>query len=176
MKEETFISVDIETSGPIPGEYSMLSIGACLVADETITFESFIYPTTNNYDPEAIRATGITLTDARIKGVSPENAMSLFYDWVQCIAKDTTPVFVGFNSPFDWSFVNYYLHKYLGKNPFGFTALDIKSMYFGKIGSTWNETRSSAISKHVGIPQVGGHNALQDAKYQAKLFQSILNL
>jgi ribonuclease T len=34
MKDkEIFISVDIESSGPIPGEYSLLSIGACLLSD-----------------------------------------------------------------------------------------------------------------------------------------------
>lgn len=30
-KKEVFISVDIEASGPIPGEYDLLSIGMCLV-------------------------------------------------------------------------------------------------------------------------------------------------
>jgi len=29
--DELYVSVDVETSGPIPGEYSLLSIGACLV-------------------------------------------------------------------------------------------------------------------------------------------------
>jgi ribonuclease T len=30
-KKECLISVDVETSGPIPGDYSMLSLGACVV-------------------------------------------------------------------------------------------------------------------------------------------------
>ena len=30
---EVFISVDVETAGPIPGEYSLLTIGACDVRD-----------------------------------------------------------------------------------------------------------------------------------------------
>lgn len=33
-KSVTYISVDIECSGPIPGEYSMLSLGACVVGYE----------------------------------------------------------------------------------------------------------------------------------------------
>ena len=33
-KREIFISVDVETAGPIPGEFSLLSIGACDVDDE----------------------------------------------------------------------------------------------------------------------------------------------
>ena len=37
-KSEIFVSIDVETSGPIPGEYSLLSIGACLVSDPDTTF------------------------------------------------------------------------------------------------------------------------------------------
>jgi hypothetical protein len=35
---EAYVSVDVETAGPYPGQYSMLSIGACLVADRQRTF------------------------------------------------------------------------------------------------------------------------------------------
>jgi hypothetical protein len=38
-----------------------------------------------------------------------------------------------FNAPFDWSFVNYYFHRFTGANPFGFTALDIKAVH-GRYG------------------------------------------
>jgi ribonuclease T len=38
QKREVFISVDVETAGPIPGEYSLLSIGACRVDDDTEAF------------------------------------------------------------------------------------------------------------------------------------------
>jgi hypothetical protein len=37
-KREIFISVDVETAGPIPGEFSLLSIGACDVDDESRSF------------------------------------------------------------------------------------------------------------------------------------------
>jgi len=50
---------------------------------------------------------------------------------VQMTGDDSIVVFVGFNALFDWSFVNYYLHRYPGENLFGFAALDIKSMYMG---------------------------------------------
>jgi DNA polymerase III epsilon subunit-like protein len=176
MEREIFVSVDVETSGPIPGEYSMLSIGACIIGNETVIFESFVRPTTDNYDLEALEAIGIVFEDVKKRGPSPHAVMSLFHNWVCDVSKGLKPIFVGFNSPFDWSFINYYFHKYIGENPFGFTALDIKSMYFGKTGSNWNDTRSSAISNRFGLLQEKSHNALKDAQYQAKLFQSILNL
>ena len=37
-QREIFVSVDVETAGPIPGEYSLLSIGACDVDNEGRTF------------------------------------------------------------------------------------------------------------------------------------------
>ena len=35
---EAYISVDVETAGPNPGQYSLLSIGACLVFVPAKTF------------------------------------------------------------------------------------------------------------------------------------------
>ena len=33
IQKEAYISIDVETSGPNPSEYDMLSIGACLAED-----------------------------------------------------------------------------------------------------------------------------------------------
>ncbi|MBV7481126.1 hypothetical protein KW839_26400 [Pseudomonas sp. PDM31] len=85
--------------------------------------------------------------------------------------EDSIPVFVGFNAPFDWSFVNYYFHRYLGENPFGFAALDIKSMYMGATGCKWTDTRSSRIAEALNPKREGDHDALHDALYQAELFR-----
>lgn len=54
-KEEAYISVDIEASGPIPGEYSMLSLGACVVGDTAKTFYREIKPITDKYVQRAFR-------------------------------------------------------------------------------------------------------------------------
>lgn len=86
---------------------------------------------------------------------------------------DGIPIFVGFNAAFDWSFINYYFHSYLGNNPFGFSALDIKSLYMGSEKCAWHETKSSQISKKLHPILKGSHDALQDVKYQAELFRLI---
>src|ERR1700716_268319 len=68
--------------------------------------------------------------------------MTAFATWLDSlVGKTDTPVFVGFNAPFDWSFINYYFHKFIGRNPFGFAALDIKAYYMGATGCSWRETR-----------------------------------
>jgi ribonuclease T len=101
-------------------------------------------------------------------------AMEAFQRWIlaRC-GDDASAVFVGFNASFDWAFVNYYFHRYVGSNPFGFAALDIKSLYMGAAKSTWAQTRSSQVSKHVNATKSGDHNALHDALYQAELFRLI---
>lgn len=173
-KRELFISVDVETSGPIPGEYSLLSIGACSVFEPETVFTCTLKPITDAFDPKALEVTGLSLQELKETGLEPRKAMQQFSEWLQKIAKgDETIVFIGFNAPFDWSFVNYYFHRFMGENPFGFTALDIKALYMGTTGCSWRDTRSSKIAEHLGPTTSGTHDALQDAQYQAEIFRLV---
>jgi hypothetical protein len=98
--------------------------------------------------------------------------MQKFQAWAKGqVGENETLIFVGFNAPFDWSFINYYFHKYVGENPFGFAALDIKAYYMGATGCTWSETRSSRMSADLRPKRHGDHKALHDAQYQAELFR-----
>jgi DNA polymerase III alpha subunit (gram-positive type) len=171
-RPEVFISVDVETAGPIPGEYSMLSIGACNVDDETQGFSCEIKPINQNADPKALEVSGLSLAQLQESGLTPVDAMKMFHAWAKSQASnDETLVFVGLNAAFDWSFVNYYFHKYVGENPFGFAALDIKAYYMGATGCAWSETRSSRLSADLKPQLHSDHTALRDARYQAELFR-----
>lgn len=173
-KREVFLSVDIETAGPIPGEYSLLTIGACNASDPRQTFSCELKPTTLNADPKALEVTGLSLERLEREGLDPVIAIQKFRGWIEMTAgEDGLPIFVGLNASFDWSFVNYYFHRYLGENPFGFAALDIKSMYMGAARSSWSETKSSHIAAALNPTLAGNHDALQDALYQAELFRLI---
>lgn len=173
--DETFISIDVETSGPIPGEFSMLTLGACLAQDPSVTFECSLKPINRNADPEAMKVTGLNLDRLEQDGDDPAAAMEKFASWIGEVVKDgSTPVFVGLNAPFDWSFVNYYFHRFTRANPFGFTALDIKALYMGAFGSSWTDTRSSEMAKRLKPESAGDHDALHDAQYQAELFRLVL--
>lgn len=177
QKREVFLSVDVETSGPIPGVYSMLSIGACNVDNPEQVFSCEIKPISLNADPKALEVTGLSLDTLAEEGLEPEVAMKKFQEWVTEVAgNDSTPVFVGLNASFDWSFVNYYFHRYLQSNPFGFAALDIKALYMGAMGSNWADTRSSRMAARLHPMSNGDHQALHDAQYQAELFRLIRDL
>jgi DNA polymerase III epsilon subunit-like protein len=169
--------VDVEAAGPIPGEYSLTSIGACDVRDGDTAFECLVKPINSNFDRKALEVAGLSLDDLERVGLPPAEAMEGFRRWIEkTCGRENRPVFVGFNASFDWSFVNYYFHKYLGANPFGFAALDIKSLYMGATGCTWDQTRSSQIASRLRPRLEGTHNALQDARYQAEMFRLIRKL
>ncbi len=171
---ELFVSVDVETAGPIPGEYSLLSIGACHVDDEAQTFSCELKPINRNADPKALEVSGLSLATLEESGLTPADAMRAFRSWAKALAgDDATLVFVGLNAPFDWSFVNYYFHKYLGENPFGFAGLDIKAYYMGATGCAWSDTRSSRLAADLAPHRHGDHRALHYAQYQAELFRLI---
>lgn len=175
--DEVFISVDVEASGPVPGRYSLLSIGACLVSDTDVCFSCELKPVSIEFIPAALEVTGLSLEKLEIDGLPAREAMQEFKAWIeQVTAPSQKPVFVGLNAPFDWGFVNYYFHVYLGDNPFGFTALDIKAMFMGAQAMPWSDTRSSNMARVLNVAPTGDHNALRDAIYQANLFNAIRKL
>ncbi len=174
IKKEIFISVDIETAGPIVSEHSMLTIGACLVYQPEVEFSIMLQPISNKAIEEALEVSGITLEQAYKDGFPPAEAMSQFESWIiQNVPEDATPVFVGLNAPFDWSFINFYFLKYLNRNPFGITAIDIKALFMGATKCRWHDTKSSSINKYVHPSLKGDHDALHDAQYQAELFRLV---
>jgi ribonuclease T len=175
---EVYFSVDIEASGPVPGEYSMLSLGACLVEALDQTFYAELRPISDRFVPAALEVTGFDLRDLSVNGQPPGDVMQNLFDWVVAQSPAGTPVFVGFNASFDWSFVNWYFHKFLGKNPFGVAPLDIKGYYMGLAGCLWDETRSSKLPENLKPSRAGQtpHNALSDALYQGELFRRMMEL
>lgn len=172
-RPECYISVDIEAAGPVPGKYSMLSLGACVVGAPAATFYCELRPTSPEYVPEALRVGGLSLEHLALTGREPAEAMGAFRDWVRMVSANRLPVFVGFNASFDWAFVNWYLQTYLNENPFGIGALDIKAYYMGLSGCTWQETTSRRLPPVVQPIHRQTHNALDDAIAQAEIFEKL---
>jgi DNA polymerase III epsilon subunit-like protein len=175
IKNEIYISIDVETAGPNPGGYAMLSIGACTLTQPVETFYVEIQPDKEAFSPEALQVSGLDMNKLKEHGAPPEQAMRQFADWVSEITPaDHRPVFVAFNAPFDWMFVSDYFHRYLGRNPFGHSALDMKTLFMGLRGVSWSETGFENATKHFNINHPLTHNALQDARDQAELFRKML--
>ena len=173
VRLEKFISVDVEAAGPIPGTYSMVSLGACVVGNTETKFYAELLPINDEYVKGALEAVGRPLSYFVENGRKPQIVMNDFSSWIDRSAGGAYPIFVGFNAPFDWAFINWYFHTYLGDNPFGISGLDVKSFYMGMTGCSWAETRSSRIPERYKGLHKHTHNALDDAIEQAELFEKL---
>lgn len=164
------VSVDVETAGPNPADYALLSIGACTLPEPRETFYVKLKPQSQKTDPRAMRVHKLVMDELLRTGKTPQAAMAAFADWLACALPDgRRPLFLGFNAPFDWMFVSDYFHRFLGRNPFGHSALDVKSFYMGFMRVPWEKTRMAAITT-----RPLRHDALEDALDQADLFLDIL--
>ena len=172
---ETYISVDVETAGPNPSQYSLLAIGACCVFFPERHFYIELKPVNLLFQAEALESCGFSLEKLAVEGVDPAEGMQRFESWLlEVLPAGKHPVFAGFNAPFDWMFVNDYFHRFLGHNPFGYAAIDIKSYYMGLARVPWAETTMKFLGKRYLNRPALIHHALIDAIDQGQIFRKIL--
>jgi DNA polymerase III epsilon subunit-like protein len=173
---EAYIAVDVEASGPNPTTYSLLTIGACTVAEPERTFYVELQPTSDRHTQEAMAVNQLSLEALSSHGLPPADALARFETWLRSVVPtDVIPIFVAFNAPFDWMFVNDYFHRFLDRNPFGHKALDIKALYMGLTGVAWRATSHRQVSRRYRARSHLHHHALQDAIDEAALFRQILS-
>lgn len=175
MIHEQLISIDVETAGPTPGEYALLSVGACLVDDIDTGFYVELQPDRDASLPEALAVSGLDLSTLRRDGTAAPVAMAELAAWVRSVSPEPShrAIFVAFNAPFDWMFVQEYFARYAVVNPFGHSAMDIKAYYAGYTGCTWNETSMRFLADRYLGGETLSHNALADARDQAQLLRAI---
>ena len=58
---DTYISIDVETAGPIPSQYSMLSIGACTLENPRRKFYIELKPDKDGVLSEAIAISNLSM-------------------------------------------------------------------------------------------------------------------
>ena len=153
-----YIVLDIEADGPIPGPYSMVSFGAVIVEPSLKkTFYGMVHPISDIWVPEALAVSGITRAQ-HLRFADPFVEKSRFKQWLLENSKGK-PVFVSDNLAFDWMWICWYFHKYLGENPFGHSGRRIGDLYCGMkkdagVNGEWK--RKFRKTKH-------SHNPVEDA-------------
>ncbi len=173
----SYLSVDIEASGPSAGLHSMLALGACSVADLSQTFYVELRPTSREVDPQAMAVRSLRLEDLDRSGIDPREAMERFENWILGrVPAGHKPIFVSYNAPFDWMFVNDAFFRSLGRNPFGHAPLDIRAFVMGRTGQDWATIRLEDLFDRYLDGRRLSHNGLEDARMQAELFQALLDL
>ena len=157
----SYIVVDVESDGPIPHKYSMVCFGAIIV-DSSLskTFYGKTKPISDLWVPDALTISGISREEHE-KFDDPKEVMEKFNDWI--IGNSTgKPIFISDNPVYDWQFINYYFHYFLGKNPFGFSARRIGDLYCGMVKDTFAKWKHLRETKHT-------HHPVDDAKGNAEV-------
>lgn len=180
----TWFCVDIECSGPVPGLYDMLSLGASVVTDtdgDLTIGEAFyveICPSAPRVDAGAMKVNGLDLEALKRDGLPLTDALDRLTAFVEGqTLPGSTPVFVGHNAPFDWSFVNFAYHAAGRANPFGYKALDTKALATGVLGLHWLDSNKEELAERLELPDVEEekvHRADWDAWYQAHILVGLL--
>lgn len=158
----SFFIVDVEADGPIPADYSMVCLGAVLFDGQfETTFFGRVRPISDRFLPEALAVSGFS-REEHLKFDDPNEVMSSFAHWLEEHSKGR-PVFVSDNLAFDWQFVNYYFHHFVGRNPFGFSGRRIGDIYSGLVKDVYKATdwKKYRITRH-------SHNPVDDARGNAE--------
>lgn len=164
-KENMYFSVDVEADGQNPAVGSMIQLGCAVVGQPNLHFESLLKPDNEKFNPKALAVSGLNRDELLRTAPDPGKVMKSFYDWILKTSEGKNPVFVSDNS-FDWSFVDFYLHKYVGNNPFGHSPRNLHDLHKG-----FHRSLSSKISDH---REQLTHGALEDAQVNARYMQKLI--
>lgn len=179
MKEEVYVSVDVEADGPIPGPHSMLSLGAAaFTADGKMlgTFSDNLellegavgHPDTMQWwktQPEA-------WASCRKSPKEPSAVMTAFAKWVQNLPGK--PVFIGYPATYDFMFTYWYLIKFTGASPFSHSGLDIKTFAMFMMGTDYRASTKKRMPARWFSNAPHTHVAVADAIEQGQLFINML--
>jgi hypothetical protein len=180
---DIFISGDVETDGPIPGEFSLLSFGLALIgsfdgnefksaqADEQ-TFYAELKPISGRFQKEALEVNGLDRAWLVQHGKEPTEAMDGAHEWVRNVSGSGHPVFVGYPAPFDWMWLFWYFTKYAREgSPFGFAqCLDIKTLIVASGESRFSAAKPRNLPSNLRSARRHSHHALEDAVSQGETF------
>ena len=186
-RPDLYISADVEADGPIPGLYSMSSVGLVVVGRydgsalerprEPDTFYRELKPVTDRFDPAAAAVAGLDREALVRDGAEPGKAMADLVAWVEGLGRqhDARPVFAAYPASFDWIFVYHYLIAYYGSSPFGFSSvLDMKTLYAARSGVVFGSATKRSMPRSLLSSRPHTHHALDDAREQADLLVNLL--
>lgn len=179
-RPEVYVSTDVETDGPIPGENSMLSLGSVVfdaggveIASFEINLETLPGAKTNPKTMQWWKSQPEAWAAARRNPVEATAAMQRYLAWVEGLPGE--PVFVAYPLLFDMMFVYWYLIRFCGRSPFSHSGIDIKTLAYAAMGSaSYRGAAKKNMPKHwkpAGTKHK--HVAIEDAREQGRLFFNI---
>ena len=181
-----YFSADVETDGPIPGPYSMLSFALVYAGsfdgvrfERAVsldrTFERELRPISDSFESEALKINGLDRDRLVRDGELPDSAMTAAAEWIQSMAGSGLPVLVAYPLSFDWTWLYWYFVRYAkGGSPFAHSrCFDIKTAFAVKGRRPIAEAGRSGLLPELTSKRVHAHRALDDAKEQAEIFANL---
>jgi DNA polymerase III epsilon subunit-like protein len=178
---DIYVSVDVETDGPIPGEYSLLSFAMVVAgsfdgvvfrraAPDAPGFEATLKPISENFQPEAMHVNGLDRAQLLLQGEDPGAAMSRAAAWIAKHADGGTPVLVAYPLSFDWSWLYWYFNRFLGRSPFNHSrCFDLKTAIAVRGNRTVMSSGHDSLPARLRSTLPHTHRALDDAREQADI-------
>lgn len=188
VRPDLIFSADIEADGPVPGPYSMLSFGLCVVGtfrpDGTFTrhdlraatFYRELRPISDRFLPSALAVSALDRERLTREGADPSAAMTDAAAWVLEQAADNRPVLVAWPLGFDWMFLHWYwTERCPTGDPFTHSsALDIKTLAWARLHKPLDETSKANLPAELRPTARHTHHALDDAIEQGEIFANLL--
>jgi Exonuclease len=184
---DAYISVDVETDGPIPGPYSMLALGMAycgtfngrsmeLTPVPSKTFYVEIKPISEEFENEALHVNGLNRNRLLKDGTPPEVAMENASQWINEVSGDNRPIFVAYPAAFDWMWVHWYFSRFTKVgSPFGHSGcFDLKTAVAvrGRMPVSMASKSQLPVALQSDLPHT--HHALEDALEQANIFFKLM--
>jgi len=183
---DAYFSADVETDGPIPGPFSILSFALVFAGsfdgkqfqrpdNYRTTLYKELRPISEHFEPEALRINGLDRSRLCLEGESPEIAMSGAFRWVKSIAGPAQPVLVAYPLSFDWTWLYWYFIRFsTDGSPFDYSrCFDIKTALAVKAGIPISEAGRSRIDPSLRSRHPHTHHAVDDAIAQAEIFANV---
>ena len=156
----SYISVDIESDGPIIGENSMVCFGAVVIEPSlSRTFYGKTRPISDIWVPEALAVSGFSREEHE-RFPDPVITMTDFANWIKEVSIGN-PIYIADNNGYDASWTNYYFLKYYGSNPFGWSSRRVGDLYCGLVKDAQARWKHLRKTTHT-------HNPVDDAMGNAE--------
>ncbi|HEY0758943.1 MAG TPA: 3'-5' exoribonuclease [Acidisarcina sp.] len=186
-KIDIYISADVETDGPIPGPFSLLSFalvyagkfdGSSFLRPEAgtpLTFYRELKPISDDFQPEALGVNGLDRERLIIEGESPDRAMDQATQWIRDLAGSDRPVLVAYPLSFDWAWLYWYFVRFAKEgSPFSHSqCFDLKTAFAIKAKLPIAESGRSNLLPWLQSKREHKHHALDDALEQAEIFANL---
>jgi hypothetical protein len=113
-------------------------------------FSADLRPISKKYNVEALAISGKTREQTLLSD-DPTEVIQRYDTWLSANGTGK-PRFISDNNGFDWMFVCWYFHHFIGRNPFGYSSTNLGSLYKGMARSMHQNFKHLRQTAHTHDP------------------------